>query len=284
LQSLEGLTAPLIAPVRTMKMSLVSVANLARSMKGHGSYQRAMAQVFCRRAFRVTPSTPLISFTFDDFPRSALLVGGGILQSFGLRATYYASFGLMGTQAPTGLQFQQEDLKLLLQQGHELGCHTFGHCHAWNTHPRLFEEAIVENRRTLAELAPGAIFKTLSYPIGVPRVRTKQIASKYFACCRCGGQTANIGNTDLNYLSAYFLEQTRDDAEAVKAIIDYNRLARGWLVFATHDISPDPTPWGCKPAFFENIVRYAVASGAHILPVFDAYEELRTGTSSVIST
>jgi glycosyltransferase involved in cell wall biosynthesis/peptidoglycan/xylan/chitin deacetylase (PgdA/CDA1 family) len=245
-----------------------------------GPYQRATARFSARRPFAISTETPLISFTFDDFPRSALLAGGAILQSFGLAGTYYASLGLMGRQAPTGPIFLPEDLEGLLEQGHELGCHTFSHCDAWDTQPSVFEDAIIQNRQVLSELVPEASFKTFSYPISVPRVGTKRRISKYFECCRCGGQTLNVGNVDLNYLSAYFLEKSRDNPEAVKKLIDQNRRDRGWLIFATHDICKDPTPWGCTPSFFEEIVRYAMNSGARILPVFRAYETLRARSAS----
>jgi len=243
-------------------------------------FQRASARLLARRPFAITTETPIISFTFDDFPRSALLAGGAILQSSGLAGTYYASLGLMGRQAPTGPIFLPEDLKVLLEQGHELGCHTFSHCHAWDTEPSVFEDAIIRNRQVLSDLVPEASFKTFSYPISVPRAETKQRISKYFECCRCGGQTFNVGNADLNYLSAYFLEKSRDNPDAVKKLIDQNSRGRGWLIFATHDICKDPTPWGCTPSFFEEIVRYAVSSGARILPVFQAYETLRARSLS----
>ncbi len=241
--------------------------------------QRIIARSFARRPLAISTQTPIISFTFDDFPRSALLTGGAILRSFGLRGTYYASLGLMGTQAPTGAIFLPEDLKVLLEQGHELGCHTFSHCDAWNTKPSVFEDSVVRNRQALGELLPGTSFETLSYPISVPHAGTKRRISKYFACCRCGGQTFNTGKVDLNYLSAFFLEKSRGNPEIAKNLIDQNRGARGWLIFATHDICNAPTPWGCTPRFFEEIVRYAVNSGARILPVFQAYEALRTGSS-----
>lgn len=198
------------------------------------------------------------------------------MRSLGLSGTYYASFGLMGGQAPTGQIFLPEDLPVLIEQGHELGCHTYGHCHAWDTRPRVFEDSVIENQKALGELVPGAVFKTFSYPISVPRAASKRRVSKYFACCRCAGQTFNIGNVDLNYLSAFFLEKSRDNPEAVKNVIDQNERAKGWLIFATHDVCENPTPWGCTPAFFEDIVRYAMNSGARILPVIEAFESLVT--------
>src|SRR2546429_5422660 len=40
---------------------------------------------------------PVVSFSFDDFPRTAYTVGGAILKRLEVRGTYYAAPGLMGT-------------------------------------------------------------------------------------------------------------------------------------------------------------------------------------------
>jgi peptidoglycan/xylan/chitin deacetylase (PgdA/CDA1 family) len=86
--------------------------------------------MLARRMIRMGNTKPIISFTFDDFPRSALHVGGAILKAEGAVGTYYASFGLMGGTAPTGVIFTESDLETLLEDEHELGCHTFEHCEA----------------------------------------------------------------------------------------------------------------------------------------------------------
>jgi peptidoglycan/xylan/chitin deacetylase (PgdA/CDA1 family) len=239
-----------------------------------GRYQRATAGYLFRRSFVGNRQGPLISFSFDDFPRSALFAGGAILKRFGFAGTYYASFGLMGKEAPTGTMFLPEDIRSVVEAGHELGCHTFAHCHSWNTTPRSFEDSIVENGATLKEFLPEARFRTFSYPICPPRPATKQATGKHFVCCRGGGQTFNVGTMDLNYLAAYFLEQARGDLAAVKSLIDRNCQEGGWLVFATHDIAPNPTPYGCTPEFFEHTVQYAANSGARVLPVIEAWESL----------
>ena len=70
-------------------------------------------------------------------------------------------------------------------------------------------------------------------------------------------------------------EQARNEPETLKGLIDQNRAARGWLIFATHDVSEAHTPFGVTPAFFEDVVRYAVQSGAQILPVAEACEVLQ---------
>ena len=93
--------------------------------------------------------------------------------------------------------------------------------------------------------------------------------------CRAGGQTFNAGTTDLNQLSSFFLEKSRDEIEDVKDLIDQNKDAKGWLVFSTHDVTENPGPYGCNPQFFEEIVKYSVESGARILPVTEAVEAIR---------
>ena len=239
-----------------------------------------------RRRFAVRPALPLISFTFDDFPRSAFLEGGSILRRHGARGTYYASLGLMGKQSPVGPLYEADDLKELIGIGHELGCHTFGHCHSWNTAPGVYERAILKNRQALSELLPGVSFQTFSYPHSAPRLAVKKVAGRHFSCCRlgglrpgryifrhaAGGQTFNSGITDLNLLCAFFLEKSRDNPEAVKSLIDQNARARGWLIFATHDVCQNPSPFGCTPEFFEQVVQWSVESGARILPVVKALE------------
>ena len=218
---------------------------------------------------------PVISFTFDDFPRSALSIGGAILHRCGVTGTYYASLGLMDQETPSGRIFVSDDLKLVLDQGHELGCHTFSHCDAWRTPTLAFERSIAENRTALERLLPGVEFRTFSYPINLPRPLTKSRIANSFLCCRGGGQTFNVGTVDLNLLSACFLEKNRN-IQAMRDLIDQNQSARGWLIFATHDIAANPTRFGCTPAFFEDVVRYAVTSGARILPVVSALEVLRS--------
>jgi peptidoglycan/xylan/chitin deacetylase (PgdA/CDA1 family) len=218
----------------------------------------------------------LVSFTFDDFPRTALLTGGAILERFHLSGTYYTALGLAGQTTSSGPMFDLDDLPRLLRLGHELGCHTFAHRPAWTTAPAAFEDSVRRNSAVLQQYLPGAQFRTHSYPISHPRPATKQRVGRRFCCCRGGGQTFNRGTIDLNYVAAFFLEQSRDDFSAVQDMITANQAAGGWLIFATHDVAERPTRFGCTPAFFEQVVRSAVYSGAEILSVGRAWDALQT--------
>ena len=190
-----------------------------------------------------------------------------MLAERGIAGTYYTSFGLMNTEAPTGPIFRPEDIPLLLEQGHELGCHTYHHLHSYDTSTSEFEASIILNRETLAEHAPGQQFTSLSYPISGARPSTKRCCERYFAACRAGNQTPNVGRTDLNALSSFFLEQSRDDFSAVEDVIALSIAKHGWLIFSTHDVCEAPTPYGVKPEFFRRTVEAAVGSGARLVPV-----------------
>jgi peptidoglycan/xylan/chitin deacetylase (PgdA/CDA1 family) len=219
----------------------------------------------------------MVSFTFDDFPSSAFVNGGRILEEHGMRGTYYTSFGLMGTVAPTGDIFRREELLQVLERGHELGCHTFDHCHAYDTTPDKFEESVLENRQALVGIAPGVVMRTLSYPISFPRPETKRRCARHFMGCRAGGQTLNIGTIDLDNLQSFFIEQSRENPEAMLTLIDENARERGWLIFSTHDVTESPTRYGCVPELFERLVKHAEDSGAQVLPVAETLSAIGVG-------
>src|SRR5260221_4311806 len=215
-----------------------------------GFYQRKVASLAHRKLFSIHLQRPLISFSFDDFPQSAIRTGGAILNRFGVAGTYYAALGLMDKSSPSGPIFSSGDLPALFEQGHELGCHTFAHCDSWVTPAQIFEKSLVDNRSALHRLFPGYDFKTFAYPIQVPRPRIKARTAKYFVSCRGGGQRINVGQIDLNQLSAYFLEKSRNNIQAVKDVIEQNRQACGWLILPTPEVTYNPTPLSYPPEFF----------------------------------
>src|SRR5438105_4027066 len=123
--------------------SAVNLSNLW--LRLNGRYQRTISAHLFQRPFEIKQDIPLISFTFDDFPTSALLTGGTILRRYGFVGTYYASFALMRQNTPVGTIFSPEHVETLLEEGHELGCHTFAHCHSWETRPSIFRDSVIEN-------------------------------------------------------------------------------------------------------------------------------------------
>jgi peptidoglycan/xylan/chitin deacetylase (PgdA/CDA1 family) len=237
-------------------------------------YRRMVSTNFGCQPIQIKLPHPVVSFTFDDFPASAFHIGAPILEKYRVTGTYYTSLGLAGKTGPVGRYFSEADLPELLDRGHELGCHTFDHSHAWNTSSRDYEQSIVRNRERLGIILPQTEFGSHSYPISYPKPRTKTNTAKYFRCARGGGQCSNTRATDANYLAAFFIEKSRDNLPTIKAQIDHANTTSSWLILATHDLCDEPSPFGCTPELFEAIVRHACEVGVPILPVSSAFRLL----------
>src|ERR1700688_1823607 len=98
--------------------------NLRHSL---GSLRRRALCSLYRRTVLSGNNGPIVSFTFDDFPRTAYSAGAPILEKFGARGTYYVSGGLMQRSSDLGDMFAAGDLLCLADRGHELGTQTFQH-------------------------------------------------------------------------------------------------------------------------------------------------------------
>ena len=67
----------------------------------------------------------IVSFTFDDFPQSAVSNGARLLEEHGARGTFYLTGSHCGRVLDEAPQYGAKDLAALVQAGHEIGCHTF---------------------------------------------------------------------------------------------------------------------------------------------------------------
>jgi len=248
--------------------------------RARGKVRRLLAAKLGRRIAPIRSPVAIISFTFDDAPKSAFDVGGAILKDYGARATYFMSLGLLGTETEVGKIASASDLASAVEDGSELGCHTFDHLDAWHTPSSVFMDSVARNQEALHRLLPGARFTTFAYPKSGAKLSIKAALGKIFACCRGGGQTANLYSTDLNLLNACFLDRrTGVSPEFIRRLVDYTAWERGWLILATHDVAADPSPFGCTPKFLKEVVQYASRSGAILLPLGAAFATLISSNS-----
>lgn len=238
-------------------------------------YKRISANHFSRKALRLSNNDAYISFTFDDFPISAYICGGAILKKYKVKGTYYVSFGLLNNMCPSGKIANIDIVKSVVEDGHELGCHTYSHSDAWETSPNDFESSLVKNEDALQNIFPGNTFNTFSYPLGNATPMVKRIAEKYFNCSRGGKQKYNKGIIDLNNLNSFFIDRRKNKPlKYIKHLIEDNYKNKGWLIFATHGIGEDSSPYGCDPAYFEDIVKCATNGGGIVMSVNDVYEAI----------
>ena len=249
-------------------------------LRFRNKFRRRLAHGFNREIVKLAPEKAVISFSFDDFPANAWTEGGRILDKYGVQATYYIALSLLGKEAPVGRIVSELQLKEVADSSHELGCHTFTHCHGYETSANVFEASILRNANQFASRFAGRQFETLSYPISFPSPWNKRVIAGRFLCARGCGQVFNFGSVDLGNVEAFFLEQCRDNPQEVAKLIQNNCAERGWLIFATHDISDTPTRFGVSKSYFEEIVRLAVNSGARVLPVAAAWRNIYSDRSA----
>jgi peptidoglycan/xylan/chitin deacetylase (PgdA/CDA1 family) len=226
------------------------------------------------RPARLSWSGGVVSFTFDDFPKSALISGGSILERYGVRATYYASMGLAGTRVSVGRIFDPEDICAAHHGGHEIACHTHTHLDCCASAKRSILSAVRHNAIAFSSIIEGFVPTNFAYPYGSVSPTAKRVLGSRFSSCRGIGEDINHGVIDLADLLAISIYSSTFDETKMRRLIDRARSLGGWLIFYTHDVGEVPLPYGCKPAQLEAVVAYA-SKCTTILPVRDVVRHLR---------
>lgn len=231
--------------------------------------QKLLAARAHRKTARRPAPKPMVSFTFDDFPRSAVATAGKILSDRGVRGTYYAALGLMGTKTVVGEMFERSDLEMLVSAGHEIACHTFGHVLCSDMAGSELLANCRSNRMRIAEVLNGYTFENFSFPEGVVTVSAKTALNAVYQTCRTIEPGINRDPVDLGYLRANRI-YSRLGIGKVKELIQQNQEESGWTILYTHDVCDSPSPYGCTPQEFREVLGYATQSGAEILSVSEA--------------
>jgi peptidoglycan/xylan/chitin deacetylase (PgdA/CDA1 family) len=233
-----------------------------------------------RRTVSLVNREPIVSFTFDDFPRTAYLTGGSILEHYGARGTFYTAYGLMNTCNELGEQFRADDLESLLRNGHELASHTYHHISSRSMNCSEFCQDVEEGRKAIEEIT-GADASNFAYPFGHLTLRTKRALATALTSARSIIPGFNGPEADLNLLRANCLYGTLDTLGHAEQLIAESLKRRAWLIFYTHDVRDNPSPYGCTPELMERAVSCAVRSGSRVLTIKAALEEagVRNGIS-----
>lgn len=213
---------------------------------------------------------PVVSFTFDDFPRSALHEGGRMLRERGWTGTYFAAGGFCGRTVDGLDYFDRDDLVQAAEEGHEIACHTFGHLRLPQTRRADIEADLARNADFVAEVLPGQRLSSFAYPYGDLDLQRKALIARRFSVCRGIWPGINAGRMDFAQLKAVALERRTLDSLDIEAWLDRVQAERGWLVFFTHDVSDDPSAYGCHRKTFEAVTNAVARRGLRVLPLKNA--------------
>jgi peptidoglycan/xylan/chitin deacetylase (PgdA/CDA1 family) len=217
---------------------------------------------------------PIVSFTFDDVPDSALSAGAAILEAHGARGTFYISGGLAGRIEPDRTLIDAAGCKELATRGHEIGCHTYGHQDLRHVDRCFLAEDLARNRSYLDAIDPRPSRRNFAYPYNSGCLGKRPMLAYSYRTCRAGGEAINRGATDPTFLRAVEIRQPEAHVSGLTRWVDALVADPGWLIFFTHDISPTPTPYGCTPAAFERLVAHTVERGCSVLTVDAALDRL----------
>jgi peptidoglycan/xylan/chitin deacetylase (PgdA/CDA1 family) len=212
------------------------------------------------------------SFTFDDFPVSALEVGGDILERRGWRGTYYVAAGLMGRCENGWTVCDDADVRRCAERGHEVAHHTFGHLDCSDSSAATWIEDAERNFAALGDVAT----RNFAYPFGARDFRSQRLAGALFASCRGNNAGLNGAATDLNALAAVALYEERP-LEPVLRLVEEARRQHAWIIFYTHDVAAVPSPYGCTPQRLERVAAAVAEAGLTVAPVGRCVEGLRLG-------
>jgi peptidoglycan/xylan/chitin deacetylase (PgdA/CDA1 family) len=229
-----------------------------------------LSRYFSTTPFRLRNDRPMVSFTFDDFPESAATDGVSILDQYDAKATFYVSGAEVGKWSGHWQGVGSDGIVELYRRGHEIGCHTFSHQPATELGATRLAAEIAQNRNYLIGLDPSIQIENFAYPYGLGSVWRKRQLAKTFRSSRGIIPGINSGVVDLQYLRSTPLINRNIDAEGIDRAFDALVDANGWLIFYGHDVTAEPSPFGCTPSLLRHALDAAAKRGVAIMTVAGA--------------
>ncbi|MEE9379802.1 MAG: polysaccharide deacetylase family protein [Hyphomonadaceae bacterium] len=231
---------------------------------------RKLSHFYNAKPHMLAGDTPIVSFTFDDVPLTSIDPGAQILKNHGATGTFYLSGGLAGQDNLDRPQYATSDIDRLLSDGHEIGCHTFGHVAAADVNGAGLANEFDRNLAFLAPRIGDQDLVSFSYPFGSTTLAAKRLVRQRFETGRGISPGLNSGKVDLSHLKANAIYSGQMTEEMITDLIQSAIAEKAWLIFYTHDISNDPTPYGCSPDLFEFAVQEAANADCQILSMREA--------------
>lgn len=238
----------------------MEVYSADRSLKG--KLRRRYAKLVHRRPAHVRLEKPMVTFAFDDPPKTAVDAGAAILEQRGLRGTYFVAAGLAGQDSPFGLYADDADTQRLHAAGHEIACHTYSHLDCGQASGPAILADVERNAEALKAI--GIEPTTFAYPYGDVSPAAKAAIGKRFGILRALHHGLVETGSDLNQAPAVGIEGPDGELTALHWLREAAR-QHAWLILFTHDVKRDPSPFGCTPAALERLADAALSMGFEVV-------------------
>lgn len=220
----------------------------------------------------VTPELDrgLVSFTFDDCPRSVMENALPALEAKGWSATIYAAIGLCGITNHLGLHMSETDIQAAHAAGHDIADHTFTHLNARVSGPDALLSDIERNKAAFTRLGlPPA--RSFAYPYGGVSPAVKRVMSEAFPLSR-GVHTPASAAIDLALAPAARLYSST--IEETLEQIDLAAREKRWLILFGHDVRDNPSEFGCTLREMKMIIEAVARRDLDVLNVRDALDRI----------
>ncbi|WP_414475470.1 polysaccharide deacetylase family protein [Microvirga sp. M2] len=217
---------------------------------------------------------PLMSVTFDDFPRSAWLETKDLLHDCEVKATFYVSGSFVGRTIDSIDFYKEEDLAEVDENGHEIGCHTYYHescvLHSLGRLGESVEKNIEYVRDVIGRYEPTAF----AYPYGHSLLASRHMLSRRFLTCRGVSRQWDTRVYDRSLVPSIGLEKRRRHLNDWNTILESVAHHRGWLTIFTHDVSAHPSEYGCTQSELHRLIQLARSYGYGFATMTEAYRLL----------
>jgi len=200
------------------------------------------------------------SLTFDDGCQNYFTRFRPILNKYGFKASFY----IITKQVGLVNRMTWKQIKILHQEGHEIGSHTHTHQRLIHLSDKELDFELRESKKKLTEFKAT----TLSYPFGDYDSRVVSFAKKYYSVARaCGDLEGHEKDLGLNSrrLNPFALKTVKFSVPTdVKTFFKNNC----WLIFVIHDppkMSLDYLFWSLKnrKLTFQDFIYFFYNLGHH---------------------
>jgi peptidoglycan/xylan/chitin deacetylase (PgdA/CDA1 family) len=231
--------------------------------------------------FNASSGAPAVSFTFDDVPVSAATQGAALMEEAGARATYYISGGLLGQRTDEWEVIGADAVIGLHARGHEIGCHSHSHARADMLTPAQIEADIARNHQGLRAIEPSLPLENFAYPYGQTSFAWKKRLNRHFRSSRGIRPRINVGPTDAQFLHSVPLVDREIDEGGIDRAFEQTVKSNGWLIFYSHDVTANPSAYGCTPRLMRHALKAAERFGVRIDTVSAALNRIGARISTL---
>lgn len=219
-----------------------------------------------------TPGKPMITVTFDDGWTSQYTNAIPLLTKYSIKGTFYIITDTLVPGKYTGYMTRAQ-VKAVAAKGHEIGSHTVTHANLPTLNATQLKNQLVNSKKTLETLLAKKI-NSIAYPYGEYNASVITAAKNAgYTNARTVDEALNDKLVDKHKIRSYSPTGSTPLSE-LTAAIDAAKRDGQWMVVAFHEINNTGNEYANTPAYLEQFLQYAKASGVDIVTVNEGLAQL----------